>query len=479
MTSRRRALLINVAHGIDEVGFDHPRHHVAPMDLGIAAATLERDGWNVELWDTQTQPHIDPERIARMAHAKAPELLILRPNHRTIQTSAALAARLRDTTSLRCALGPAVQPHLTRLLSEPHEGADCPPLSAGFVGEPEGTLNEILPALREGTFPEGVAGLSTTHHPHPVSRPFIRDLDALEHPAHRLFMGQGYQFRYPLDVDGPLRIGYSMTSRGCALGCVFCAPIERESYGRQYRWRSAESVCDELAELVRLGANAVYFVDDFFAFSNRRLEELCETLLRRGVVLPWAAQVRAQGLSLDTLRLMRRAGCSTLCFGAESGSDRVLKMLRKGVTTDQILKQSELIRQAGIQQVGYFIVGVPGETDQERGETYRLIQRLQPDVAQIHIFNVFEGAPAYTDPRFTPHFDPEATKFSGPRGPMGETYTRLRQERRRFYRRYYFAPRYLGRQLRRRWRPMLSNLSNEFDFARRSARYFLRPGGGP
>ena len=144
------------------------------------------------------------------------------------------------------------------------------------------------------------------------------------------------------------------------------------------------------------------------------------------------------------------------------------------MTTAQIRQQEQRIRQAGIQQVGYLIVGVPGETDSIRGTTYRLIRQLQPDVAQIHIFNVFEGAPAYSDPRFVGYFDPTATKFSGPRGATGETYARLREERRRFYRQFYFDPRYWGRQLRRRWRPMLGNLSSELAFARRSARYFLR-----
>jgi len=470
MSARRRALLVNVAHGAPGLGSDHPRHHVAPMDLGLAAAILERDGWQVDLWDTQTRPGTSAAAIERLAAAKAPDLLLLRPIHQTVSVAAALARRLAPKTPVRLGIGPAVQPEISGLVAK---GA----LTGAFVGEPEETLLDALPAFRDGAVPEGVAGLATTAKTVVAARSFLRDLDALPLPAHRLFMRQGYSFRYPLDVRGPLRIGYSLSSRGCALGCVFCAPIERETYGTKYRWRSADNVCDELELLRELGANAVYFIDDFFGFSNKRLETLCETMLSRGVVMPWAAQVRAQGLPLSLLKLMRQAGCSTLCYGAESGSDRVLKLLRKGVSTTQVREQSALIREAGIQQVAYFIVGVPGETDDERAATYRLIEEIQPDVVQLHIFNVFEGAPAFEDDRFKGFYDPAATKFTGPQGTRNADLAQLDAERRAFYRKYYFDPRYLQRQVRRRFWPLMANLGAELEFAKRSARFFLQGGG--
>lgn len=481
MTLRRRALLVNVAHGAHGDGEDHPRHHVAPMDLALCAALLEDDGWDVDFWDTQTDPGTDPERLERLALAKAPDLLMVRAIHGTVPTASSLCSALASTTTLRLALGPASQPACRTLLGA--EGTQPSPCTGVFVGEPEGTLIELLSRMNGGTGRlenlENLAAMATPGRPTVPARPFLSDLNALPLPAQHHLMAQGYRFRYPLDVRAPLRIGYSLTSRGCALGCVFCAPLERESYGTKYRYRSADSVCDELELLQSLGANAVYFIDDFFAFSNKRVAALCERIIERGLAMPWAAQVRAQGLPLELLQLMRRAGCSTLCFGAESGSDRLLKLLHKGVTTDQVRKQADLISRAGIQKVGYFIVGVPSETAEERAATYSLIEEIQPDVVQLHIFNVFEGAPAFDDPRFATHYDPASDKFTGPSSLRPELRD-LDAERREFYRRYYLSPAYLGRQLRRRFWPLMANLEEELAFARRSARFFFakNPGDG-
>jgi len=469
-----RALLVQAGHA-SAAADPHPRHNVAPMDLALVAALLEGAGWDVDLWDTAVTPGASVAHVARLARAKAPELLVVRP---LVGCQGATEALLRAVPrATRLLLGPSAVTVGQALLAASREGARAEraaavPWEGVLVGEAEGTFRELLPVLtrRAGVLGESLPpldGLMTPARPLAPPRPLLRDLDSLPLPAHHLLMRQGYRFRYPLDVRGRLRIGYAMTSRGCAQGCVFCSPVERESVGKRYRWRSPESVVEELRLLRRLGANAVYFIDDFFAFSPRRVAELCEAMIRADVTPPWTAQVRAQGLDLDLLRLMRRAGCSTLAFGAESGSDRVLGLLRKGLTTAEIRAQAARIRAAGIQSVGYFIVGVPGETAAERQATYRLIEDISPDVAQVHIFNVYPGAPAmelYPELR-----DAGGTKFTGPRAQAAA----LERERNAFYRRYYLSPRYLARTLRRRWRPLLANLDEEVAFAWKTARFFL------
>lgn len=461
-----RALLVNVGHG-QSAEDHHPRHHVAPMDLALAASILEEDGWRVDLWDTVLTPLATRADIARKVAAKAPDLLLVRPLHATAETTLHLLRSVAGTVPMRLALGPSV-PHMLRELLSPDPGPA--PADGALVGEPEGTLRDLLPDLRESRLPDRLAGLQTSPDRPAPPRPFLKDLDALPLPAHHLLVGRGYRFRYPLDVSGPLRIGYVLSSRGCALGCIFCAPVERETFGAKYRYRSAAGIVDELALLRSLGVNGVYFIDDFFGFSPKRIDELCDEMLRRDVVLPWCAQVRAHGLSQELLDKMRRAGCSTLCFGAESGSDRVLEVLRKGVTVGEVRAQAQRIRKAGIQLVGYFIVGVPTETDVERRATYRFIEEMAPDVVQLHIFNVFPGAPAMD--LFPDRYTDDGTKFTGPLA-LDAHLRDLDRERREFYRRYYLSPRYLGRTLRRRWRPLLHNLGDEARFVAGATRFFL------
>jgi anaerobic magnesium-protoporphyrin IX monomethyl ester cyclase len=453
-----RALLVNVGHG-SEAHDDHPRHNVAPLDLAICASILEEAGHRVDLWDTAVTPGRSSLEVAEQVRAKAPELVIVRPLHGCNEPMRELL-RAVGPHAKRLLMGPSAAQYAKTFL---HEGL----IDGAFIGEPELTLMECLPHLAKKRLPKTIAGLQLRGDTLPSPRGFNDRLDELPFPAHHLLNRQGYQFRYPLDVEDKLNIGYVLSSRGCALKCVFCAPVERETFGTKYRWRSAKNIVDELEWMRNLGTNAVYFVDDFFGFSKPRIKALCEEMIRRDVVMPWAAQVRAQGLDLGLLKLMRQAGCSTLCFGAESGSDRMLKVIRKGVTTKQIRTQAQAIHEAGIQLVGYFIVGSPDETESERQATYDLIEDIQPDVVQIHIFNVFPGAPAME--LYPELHNPTTTKFTGP-GNIGKE--ALDAERRRFYRRYYLRPGYLGRTLRRRWRPMLANLDGELDFVKRSVRFF-------
>ncbi|MBD89824.1 MAG: hypothetical protein CL940_05775 [Deltaproteobacteria bacterium] len=460
-----RALLINVGHG--HLSSDnHPRHNVAPMDLAQCAAILERAGWRVELWDTVLEHDEEGPVIERRVQAKQPDLLILRPLAHTAHTTQMLGRASREHCGLRLAMGPSA-PHLANDLLTPLN--DSTAVDGVLIGEPESTLLELLPDLAKRALPDELPGLQLAPSMVPKGRPFIRDLDALPMPSQHLLVGRGYQFRYPLDVHGSLNIGYVLSSRGCALGCIFCAPAERETFGTQYRWRSPDLIVDELERIRELGGNAVYFIDDFFAFSPKRVAALCERLIERDVIIPWAAQVRAHGLSDELLELMRRAGCSTLCFGAESGSDRVLGLLRKGVSVEKVRDQAARIRAAGIQLVGYFIVGTPGETKEERQDTYDFIEEIAPDVVQLHIFNVFPGAPAMD--AFPELYAEEGTKFTGPRGRVTQL-EELDKERRAFYLRYYTSPRYVARTLKRRWRPLISNLPDELSFAFRSARFF-------
>ncbi|MEE2779321.1 MAG: radical SAM protein [Myxococcota bacterium] len=462
-----KALLLNVGHG-DLTGDEHPRHNVAPMDLAQCAAILEEAGWEVDLWDTILTPTATNQEIDGRANGFGPDLVVVRPLVHTGDTTAELCRSLTERGALCLAMGPS-GPHMGRTLLTPIEGVM--PVQGVLVGEPERTLMDLLPFLKEKSLPEEpMAGLQTDPETPAHPRAFLKDLDDLPIPAQHLLMKQGYRFRYPLDVKGPLRIGYVLSSRGCALGCIFCAPVERETFGTQYRWRSPDNICDELEHLAELGANAVYFIDDFFGFSPKRISALCERIIERGISLPWVAQVRAHGLSLEVLQLMRRAGCSTLCFGAESGTDRVLEILKKGVSVAQIREQALKIRQAGIQSVGYFIVGVPGETDDERSTTYDFIEEIAPDVVQLHIFNVFPGAPAMAE--FGSMYSEAGTKFLGPTG-RDDRLEALDEERRKFYLRYYLSPRYVVRTLRRRWRPLLANFGEEASFALRSTRFFL------
>jgi len=219
-------------------------------------------------------------------------------------------------------------------------------------------------------------------------RPFIRNLDDLPLPRHELLPLEKY--RAPL-VRG--NYAFVVTSRGCPGNCQFC--IKHVSYGRSVRFRSPENILAELEMLVGLGVRDVHMYADLFTISREQVVGLCELILERGLRLRWTCNSRVDFVDPEMLRLMRRAGCWMISWGIESGSEEVLRHARKGITLDQVEQALRWSREAGIRNWGYFIIGLPGETEETIRETIRLAKRLPLHLALFHIAAPYPGSPLF------------------------------------------------------------------------------------
>jgi anaerobic magnesium-protoporphyrin IX monomethyl ester cyclase len=221
-------------------------------------------------------------------------------------------------------------------------------------------------------------------------RPFIRHLDDLPLPRHDLLPLETY--RAPL-VRGPYT--FVVTSRGCPGGCRFC--IKHVSYGRSVRFRSPENILAELELLVSLGVRDIHMYADLFTVSREHVVGLCELILKRGLRLRWTCNSRVDFVDPEMLRLMRQAGCWMSSWGIESGSEQVLRRVRKGITLEQVERALHWAREAGIRNWGYFIIGLPGETEETIQETIRFAKRLPLDLALFHIAAPYPGSPLFFD----------------------------------------------------------------------------------
>jgi anaerobic magnesium-protoporphyrin IX monomethyl ester cyclase len=221
-------------------------------------------------------------------------------------------------------------------------------------------------------------------------RPFIRHLDDLPLPRHDLLPLKTY--RAPL-VRGPY--AFVVTSRGCPGGCRFC--IKHVSYGRSVRFRSPENILAELELLVSLGVRDIHMYADLFTVSREHVVGLCELILKRGLRLRWTCNSRVDFVDPEMLRLMRQAGCWMSSWGIESGSEQVLRRVRKGITLEQVERALHWAREAGIRNWGYFIIGLPGETEETIQETIRFAKRLPLDLALFHIAAPYPGSPLFFD----------------------------------------------------------------------------------
>jgi anaerobic magnesium-protoporphyrin IX monomethyl ester cyclase len=219
-------------------------------------------------------------------------------------------------------------------------------------------------------------------------RPFIRSLDDLPLPRHDLLPLKKH--RTPL-VRGPY--AFVVTSRGCPGGCRFC--IKHVSYGNTVRFRSPEDVLAEIEQLVSLGVRDIHMYADLFTLNRDHVMGICREILSRGLKVRWTCNSRVDFVDKEMLQAMARAGCWMISWGIESGDAEMLRRMHKGITTDQVEWALRSAKQAGIMNWGYFIIGLPGETEESIRRTIDFAKRLPLDLALFHIAAPHPGTPFF------------------------------------------------------------------------------------
>jgi radical SAM superfamily enzyme YgiQ (UPF0313 family) len=216
---------------------------------------------------------------------------------------------------------------------------------------------------------------------------FIEDLDRLPPPARDLLINKG--------TYTPEDMGLIMSGRGCPFECTFCSSAG--VWGRKIRFRSIENVLDEIQQVKNAyGTVQFSFKDDIFTIKTNRVLEFCRLLKERNLTIKWDCNVRVNLIDESMLAQMKSAGCNGIKLGIESGSDRVLKdVMKKKITVTQIKKAAELIRKAGIHWTGYFMMGLPTETEQEMNQTLELMRNIKPDFASLSVYEPLPGTQLY------------------------------------------------------------------------------------
>jgi anaerobic magnesium-protoporphyrin IX monomethyl ester cyclase len=245
------------------------------------------------------------------------------------------------------------------------------------IGEGDQTLLEVCERVRDGLGLGDVPGLwvregETGRFTSP--RPLIEDLDALPYPAR-----DAVDFRRYLAPPGvfrgrPMRNSTTLlTVRGCPFPCTYCG--SHIMSGRRVRFRSVDAVVGEVEGMVRdLGVRGLFVLDESFTIRRERAAEIAAQLKRLGLV--WGIQTRVDLLDEDLLRHFAACGCAEVNFGVESGSDRILDLLRKGTTVEQAVRAFSWCRRAGLRTTANFMMGHPLETRADLEATYRLARRL-------------------------------------------------------------------------------------------------------
>jgi len=293
-----------------------------------------------------------------------------------------------------------------------------PSLDYVLVGEPDLGLRDLVDHLegKVGERPEGVAKLFEKEMGYEpavrgdgsvdmrgirglawreggevvvnLPRPFIADLDDLPMPMHELLPLEKY--RMPL-IKGAFT--FIVTSRGCPAGCTYC--IKHVSYQYSARLRSPKLIMEELWRLKELGIDNIHMYADLFTVNREQVMELCERMIEEEIGIRWTCNSRVDYVDEEMLKKMGRAGNWLISWGIESGNEQILKHARKGAYPDKAERALKWAREAGIKNWGYFIIGLPGETEETIRETIEFAKRLPLDIALFHVAAPYPGTPFF------------------------------------------------------------------------------------
>lgn len=233
-------------------------------------------------------------------------------------------------------------------------------------------------------------------------------------------------------------------SRGCPYSCTFCHTSKR------VRMRDAKNLIEEIKLLQKKhGTKEVLFFDDTFTLNKKRVIEFCEIILKNNIDLSWCASARSDTVDAEMLKLMKKAGCWRILVGIESGSQRILNLMKKGTTLSQIENSINVINEAGIQTLGMFIFGFPTETYEEGLETIKFMKKLKLDYISVCNLTPFPGTEVYKEVINEPGFKgfDYMNMFDISYVPMTMKEWQLRDLLRRSLREFYLRPSYILRQL--------------------------------
>ncbi len=352
-----RVLLVNPPYHIEQyygriskLGFSFP-----PIGILYLAAYIRQFGHEVKSYDFQA----NEENFFDLLQNYKPEVIGITCQTALVYSTVHLAEQIKERLKNCYIIVGGTHPSC-----RPQDLLSGEAIDVAVRGEGELTLLELLEYLQGKISIDNIDGITFKREGKFITnkdRALIKDINTLPIPAVDLL---------PLDkyhCSPDLRIGKKVmmlsTARGCPYQCAFCAM--KESFNRTYRSRSTDMIFKEIDYYVKnYGADSLFIVDELFTANRKRVFEFCDRMIKEGYSkkMKWWAQTRADCVDRELLLRMKEAGCRMLSFGIESGVDRLLKNIKKNMTTKQNRLAVRAVRAAGIDARGSFILGLPGES---------------------------------------------------------------------------------------------------------------------
>jgi anaerobic magnesium-protoporphyrin IX monomethyl ester cyclase len=366
-----------------------------PLGVLYLAAAVEAAGHEVIIIDNFLEGMPEDTAVERII-AERPDCVGVSAAILNIWQGFSIAGKLKSAAPEILSVFGGPQPTIDPMGTITREGIDCV-----VVGEGERAFVDLLEASEAGAGclaetpgvfskrPDGA--VSKARPPEPVA-----DLSECRWPARHLVdisryvrTGKGL-LAYPVDVVS--------TSRGCPFTCAFCssAPL----WNRRYRIRTAADVVDEMEFMMREhGTRGFYFREDNFTVSKKHVLGICEEILRRRLDVVWECESRVDTLPRDVMARMVEAGLRAIWCGVESGSQRILDIVHKGIKVSQILQFYKDAHELGLHTGASFMVGIPGETEEDAWKTFELAKEIYAGHTTFASYLAFPGSELYEQVR--------------------------------------------------------------------------------
>lgn len=350
-----------------------------PLGITVLAGWLIKAGYEVRLCDDSIETmevvreHIEWSDVVGISS--------LTPNARRARELGVLSRQEMGKPTI---LG---GPHPT---TNPEFFLDAGAADVCCAGEGDITLQELLPVIDDRSKWGDIKSLSYLVDGEVFSTPrreLLRDLNTIPMPAYHLWDMP----RYMRLMVNPCVT--AITSRGCPYQCTFC---DAEMTPRLYRSMGPTQTVDLMEHLLKTyNPPQIVLFDDLFTIQRKRVIEICQEIVERGLFFEWACESRVDTMDFEMLRWLRKAGCVKIYYGLESGSTRLLNTMKKGVTLDKVREGSKLNREVGMFYKFYILYGFPEDRPEDHIATEVLVQQTKPNAISVGVLQPIPGTEVY------------------------------------------------------------------------------------
>lgn len=325
-------------------------------------------------------------------------------------------------------------------------------LDIAVAGEGDFTIQEIVRGKKLQSI-KGIAYKKGSKVQVNKKRDFIENLDELPFPAYSLYEFKKYKTPSAIAKKNP--VAWVETSRGCPFGCVYC---NKSCFGRTFRTKSPKRVAEEFKKIESMGFGEIHLTDDGFTTDIERAKEICRLLIKNKSKILWSTitGIRVDRVDFELLKLMKQAGCYRVYFGVESGNQGIINNIKKGITLEQVEKAVKLAKEAKLEVVGYFMIGLPGETKDTMQDTINFAKKLNLDLAKIAITIPLPATEMFNEldrKGLIKTKDWKKFKFYSTPSSIYEhenlSWTTIEKYYRKFYRRVYINPEFVIKRIKK------------------------------